>query len=124
MEIKDERDEGITSFCRICNLVAPIERKSRILFLFVERKAESICMVDTMIPTKTVIKIIALLPVPNQMMIRGPSAILGRAFSTTMYGSKTLHSVSLHQRASAMTTPNPTAIKNPISVSAKVTPIW
>ena len=81
-------------------------------------------MVETIMPTKTVMNMIALLPVPNQMMMRGPSAIFGRAFSTTMYGSKTLHSVSLHQSASAMTTPKPTAIAKPTRVSAKVTPIW
>ena len=61
-----------------------MDRSSKILFLSVAIKAESICMIATMIPTSTVIKMIALLPVPNQMMISGQSAILGSAFNTTI----------------------------------------
>ena len=96
---------------------------SRSLFLSVAQNAASMCMIATISPTSTVIKMMALLPVPNQIMISGPSAILGSAFSTTMYGSSTLRSVSLHQSARAIATPNTTAIKNPATVSPKVTPI-
>ncbi len=84
IEINAASDEGITSFLKIWNFVAPIERRSRILFGSVDRNAESMCMMTTISPTAIAIKTIAFDPVPNQMMIRGPSAILGSAFKTTM----------------------------------------
>jgi len=84
MEIKEASDAGITSLRKIWNLLAPMERSRRILFLSVATNAASMCMIATISPTMTVINRMALLPVPNQMMISGPSAIFGRAFRTTM----------------------------------------
>ncbi len=81
-------------------------------------------MIATMIPTSTVITRIALLPVPNQIMISGPSAIFGNALMTTMYGSSTFLKISLHHSASAIPTPKTTAIAKPASVSQSVVPIW
>ncbi len=115
---------GITSFSSICNFVAPIERNSRILFLSVARKPPSIVIIATITLIKTAIKTMALLPLPNQTMIIGPSAILGKLFNTTMYGSKIFLALSDHQRASAMVYPTITAMANPKIVSYKVTPIW
>ena len=114
----------MTSFHRICHLFAPIERIRRILLSSVAIKADRTCMMAMMMPTSTVINTIASLPVPNQMMMSGPSAILGRALRTTMYGSMTRRSVSLHQSTSATANPRTTAIAKPASVSQSVTPIW
>ena len=81
-------------------------------------------MMATMMPTSTVMNTIASLPVPNHTMMSGPSAIFGRALMTTMYGSSTLRTVSLHQRRRAIAKPSTTAIAKPASVSHSVTPIW
>ena len=123
MEIKAASEEGITSFLRIWNFVAPIERRSRILLGSVARNAESMCMMTTMIPTAIAINTIAFDPVPNQMMMSGPSAILGSAFKTTMYGSSTLWRRSFHQKARAMIHPSATATTSPMRVSSSVTPM-
>ncbi len=101
-----------------------MDLRSRILFLSVATNAASMCMIATMMPTSTVNTRIALLPVPNQIMMSGPSAILGSAFNTTMYGSNTFLSVSLHQSASAIPTPSTTAIAKPARVSQRVVPMW
>ena len=63
-------------------------------------------------------------PLPNQMMMHGPRAILGRLLRTTMYGSNTRRTVSLHQRSRAMPVPSTTAMTNPTSVSQRVVPMW
>ena len=81
-------------------------------------------MIATMSPTRMVIKTIASLPVPNHMMMSSPNAIFGRALSTTMYGSSTRRSVSLHQRTSATAKPSTTAAAKPASVSHSVVQIW
>ena len=68
----------------ICILLAPIERSRVILFLSVAKKPLSIFMTATMMPTSTVINMMADEPEPNQTMITGPSAIFGRLFKTTI----------------------------------------
>ena len=81
-------------------------------------------MTATMIPTRTVMNTMAEDPVPNQMMMTGPSAIFGRELSTTMYGSSTRRAPSLHHRSRAMLVPRTTAMAKPASVSQSVVPIW
>ena len=83
IEIKLGSDEGITSLVRSCNLLAPIDRRSKSLFSSVDIKPFNIFKIATIKPIKIVMNTIALLPVPHQMMISGPNAILGRAFKTT-----------------------------------------
>jgi hypothetical protein len=83
MEMKAGREEGMTSLSKICPFVAPMERKSNILSLSVSAKPLSIFMIEMMMPMRTVMTMIAFAPVPHQMMMRGPNAILGRAFNTT-----------------------------------------
>ena len=83
MEIKLGSEDGTTSFVKICNLEAPMDFKRSSLFSSVDIKPFSIFSIATIRPISTVMKTIALLPVPHQIMISGPSAILGRAFSTT-----------------------------------------
>ena len=46
-------------------------------------KPLSMLRIVTMSPMSTVMKTMALLPVPHQMMMRGPRAILGKALRTT-----------------------------------------
>ena len=71
-----------------------------------------------------VMNTMAFAPVPNHTMMTGPSAIFGREFRTTMYGSKTLRTVSLHHRSRAMIVPATTATAKPRSVSQSVVPMW
>ena len=52
--------------------------------------------------TSTVINIMAVYPVPIQIIISGPNAILGRAFRTTIYGSKILRTASLVHSSTAI----------------------
>ena len=56
---------------------------------------------------------IAVVPAPAQIMIIGPSAIFGKALSTTRYGSATARAVSLHHKATAMITPAAVEITKP-----------
>ena len=83
MEIKTGKEEGMTSFLRICHLFAPMERRRSSLFSSVAMKPLSMLRIVTMSPMSTVMKTMALLPVPHQMMMRGPRAILGKALRTT-----------------------------------------
>ncbi len=83
MEIKSGREDGTTSFVKICRLLAPIDRISNSLLFSVAVNPFSMCSMATINPMSTVINTIALPPVPHQMIISGPKAILGRAFSTT-----------------------------------------
>ena len=84
METKAGREDGRTSFTRICALFAPIDRRSSTLPSSAERKAESMCRMTRMTVTRMVMKTMARLPVPHQMMMSGPKAILGSALRTTM----------------------------------------
>ena len=59
-------------------------------------------------------------PTPTQIIIIGPSAILGRELSTTIYGSRIFRRVSLLQSKIASITPPNVAIKNPIMASYRV----
>ena len=86
---------------RICRFVAPIDFKRSNLFSSVDKKPFNILSMATIRPIKMVIKIMALLPVPNQIIIKGPSAIFGRAFNTTKYGSEIRLNSSLHQSNNA-----------------------
>ena len=115
-------DEGTTSFLKICHLLAPIDFKSSILFSSVAIKPFSIFKIATISPIRIVMNTMGLLPVPHQMMIKGPSAIFGSAFKTTRYGSEILRKTSLHQSSSAIRYPATTAMKKPKSVSQSVVP--
>lgn len=66
------------------------------------------------------IKIIALLPAPNQIIMIGPRAIFGSEFNTTKYGSLTRRKKSQYHNINATKKPTPVAIKKPISVSLSV----
>ena len=76
-----------------------------------------------MIVIKIQITTILCIPAPTQIIITGPSAIFGREFSTTMYGSKIFRSVSLHHNKIAIKQPTTVEIIKPNSVSNKVIPI-
>ena len=81
---------------------APIERISVCLVLSTEMNPASIFIMHTIMLTSTVMKIIAVYPVPIQMIISGPSAILGSALSTTTYGSNTLRTLSFIHSSTAI----------------------
>ena len=115
---------GMTSFLRIWNLLAPMERMRSILFLSVARKPLSMLMMVTIMPISTAISTMDLLPLPHHTIMMGPSAIFGRALSTIRYGSKTRLKTSDHHRSRAINVPSTTAITKPRTVSYSVTPIW
>ena len=124
MPINAGSAEGSTSLVSICRLPAPIEASSSILFLSVDKNPSSMCMVATMMLTSTVMNTMEGAPAPNQTMMTGPSAILGRALSTTMYGSKMRRARSLHHSSRAIAVPAMTATAKPASVSHRVVPMW
>ena len=55
--------------------------------------------------------------IPIQIIRIGPSAIFGRLFNTTTYGSSIRNRVSLHQRIIAINVPKMVAIAKPIIAS-------
>ena len=65
----------------------------------------------------------AFVPAPNQIIISGPSAILGKLLSTTIYGSKTRRKNDDHQKITAIKIPSDVAIKKPKIVSYRVVKI-
>jgi len=71
----------------------------------------------------TAMKTIAFVPAPNQIMISGPSAIFGRLFKTTIYGSRTFLVLSDHHIIIAITIPKIDAMKKPSKVSYSVVKI-
>ena len=83
MEMKLGKEEGMTSFVKICNFDAPMDFKRRSLFSSVVINPFNIFRIATIKPMSMVINTIALLPVPHHIMISGPRAILGNAFKTT-----------------------------------------
>ena len=122
IEIKFGKDDGMTSLVKICSFVAPIDCNRSNLFLSVAINPLNIFKMATISPIKTVINTMALLPVPHQIIISGPRAILGKAFNTTKYGSLMRRAASLHQSNRAMVYPKATAIKKPANVSQRVVP--
>ena len=84
METKAGREDGRTSFTRICALFAPIDRRSSTLPSSAERKSGEHVQDDEDDGDEMVMKTMARLPVPHQMMMSGPKAILGSALRTTM----------------------------------------
>ena len=63
-------------------------------------------------------------PAPIQTMKMGPSAVLGRAFSTTRYGSKMRAAVSDHHMRMAAAVPSRVPAVKPSTVSRHDTPMW
>ena len=59
----------------------------------------------------------ASVPEPNAIMITGPSAIFGRAFSTTIYGSKIFLVFSDHHSSTDIRHPTAVARIKPRTVS-------
>ena len=74
---------GATSLVKICHLLARMERNSKIFPLSVSKKPFSMVMVVITTEISTAMVIIAVFPVPAQIIITGPSAILGKLLSTT-----------------------------------------
>ena len=71
-------------------------------------------IIATTIDINKVIVTIAPKPDPIQIITIGPNAILGRAFSTTKYGSATFLVVSLDHKIIAIITPSKVPIVKPI----------
>lgn len=80
-------------------------------------------MIVTIMQIITAISTIALVPEPTQMMMRGPRAILGSAFSTTRYGSAILRAEVDSQSSTAITLPRTMDTAKPMTVSSSVMPI-
>ena len=87
------------------------------MFSSVAENPPSMVSVVTITVMRTVITIIDLSPLPNQIIITGPSAIFGRLFSTTIYGSAIFLRGVHHQSSSAISVPRAVATANPVSVS-------
>src|SRR5690606_90106 len=64
--------------------------------------------------------IIAKGPAPSHTIKTGPRAILGSAFATTRYGSKTFENVSEFHRITAIKTPAAVPNRKPATVSQSV----
>lgn len=64
-------------------LVGAHGAQQHVCFSSVAMKPLSMLSMATMSPMSMVMNTMGSLPVPHQMMMRGPSAILGRALSTT-----------------------------------------
>ena len=75
--------DGNTSFVKICSFPAFIARMSSIFSGLVCMKPPSIVIIVTMTEISTAMNTMAFCPVPAHTIITGPSAILGRLFSTT-----------------------------------------
>ena len=86
-------------------------------------KAFSIDIMVMIIIIKISIVTIDDVPTPTQMIIIGPSAIFGREFRTTMYGSRIRLRVSFDQSKIAINVPPSVAIKKPIMASFRVVKI-
>ena len=80
-------------------------------------KDESIVIVVMTMQISTHIKIIAFVPAPTHKIMTGPSAIFGKEFKTTMYGSKIFLTFSFHHKRTAIKYPSTVAITKPIKVS-------
>ena len=66
--------------------------------------------------------IIDAVPAPIQTINIGPRAVLGRALSTTRYGSRTLDAKSLHHSPTAMSVPSAVPRVKPAAVSRQDVP--
>ncbi|OLA44778.1 MAG: hypothetical protein BHW39_05945 [Firmicutes bacterium CAG:552_39_19] len=115
--------DGNTTIVKICLLVAPIERISKIFPASVSIIPPSDVRMVTTMQISTVIIIIALAPAPTQIIITGPNAILGKLLSTTTYGSVTFRKKSDHHNAAAMAMPETVDTANPITHSLNVVKI-
>lgn len=115
--------DGSTIFTNIWNRFAPKVRAICIRSRSVPRKPLSISSTVTIIEMASAMTIIAFIPAPTQIIITGPSAIFGRLFSTTRYGSITRDKNGDHQRITASSPPNAAPSRKPISVSVTVTPM-
>ena len=119
-EIIFVREPGRMSLYSIWNLLAPMDFSRRILFLSHAKKPLRKPIIATIMHIKKVMTIIGLVPIPTQMMIRGPRAIFGRLLRTTIYGSSTFRKVSEHHNIIAATSPAVADIKNPYILSSRV----
>ena len=108
---------------KVCILVAPSVRISRWFSPDISLKPESTVIIVTIVEMRSAITMIASIPAPTQTMRIGPSAIFGRALSTTIYGSKILARVLLHHMSTAMSVPRSVPIIKPATVSNVVTPM-
>ena len=125
MELKSVcRLEGITTLVNTCRRSAPNVRTIVTISSSVLKKPFSISSTVTINEIASAITMMACIPAPTQTIKTGPSAILGRALSTTKNGSQMRESVFDHHNSTARPTPSTVPSKNPISVSIQVTPRW
>ena len=115
---------GIISFCIICHLLAPIVFNSVIFDTSVSKYPLSKEMVVTIMQIKIPMVTMALVPAPIQIIISGPSAIFGKLFKITRYGSSTLRVKGNIYKSKASKAPNTVLIAKAQRVSDSVTHMW
>ena len=114
---------GKTTFASTCSFVPP---KICISFIFSWSTCKKPFSTDIIVTTTEVSRATTIMEVwllPIQTIIIGASAVLGREFSTTRYGSATSETKRFHQRSTAVNVPKIVPSTKPATVSQSVVPI-
>ena len=107
----------------VCRLLAFMVLKRRSLPSSVFKNPCKVLIIVIIRDMSSAMTMMAEIPAPTQMIMTGPSAILGRELSMTKCGSSIFLAVSHHQSAMAASMPSAVASRNASSVSARVTPM-
>jgi hypothetical protein len=114
---------GKITLKKICVLVADILFIKRIKLLSTEINPLYMFKILTKVEINNAIIMIDLTDAPNQIIINGPKATLGKEFKIVKYGSRTSDMNLFHHKIVAIETPIKEETKKLNNVSYKVTPI-